>query len=103
VIDIDMNKLPPISHAHLEQAFALMRWKDWTLEAALRNDMRRRIVVARAHRLRTDEYLATLTDTAKKAVRRVRVDREGNEHWVTQLIYGPRQAAPDLFNPGEKA
>lgn len=88
--------LPPITHAHLRAAFEAMHWPGWTFDAAMANDMRRRLVVCRAHQLRTREWLASATPT-NQPVRRVRLDAQGQvADWCTQIVMGACVAAPQL-------
>ena len=91
-----LKDLPPITQEHLQQAFEAMHWPGWTFEAAMANDMRRRLVVCRAHQLRTRQWLATLEPTTS-TVKRVRLDAQGQvAAWCTQAVMGPRQATPQL-------
>lgn len=94
--------MPPITQAQLQAAFAAMHWKGWTFEAAMANDMRRRLVVARAHQIRTREWLASL-DTTTAVVRRVRLDAQGQvAGWCTQAVMGPRQATQQPGPPDQE-
>ena len=91
--------MPPITQQHLQRAFEAMHWPGWTYEAALANDMRRRLVVCRAHQLRTQEWLASLDPTTQQ-VRRVRLDAQGQvAGWCTQAVMGPRTETPQLTLP----
>lgn len=48
--------LPDVTDAHRRAAFEAMHWTGWTFEAALADDTRRRVVEARAHQMRTQEW-----------------------------------------------
>lgn len=88
--------MPAITHEHLQRAFEAMHWAGWTFDDAMANDMRRRLVVARAHQLRTREWLATLDPTTQQ-IRRVRLDAQGQvAGWCTQAVMGPRAQTPQL-------
>ena len=81
--------LPPVSDAHLQAAFAAMRWTGWSFEAAMRSDVRRRLVQARAAQLRTREWMETQRTTLQ-AVRRCQVGADGQAlRWCTQMAPGP--------------
>lgn len=54
-----MNLEMPVTHAHRQAAFTAMHWRGWTFEAAQKVDLRRRLIEARAHQIRTKEWLAT--------------------------------------------
>jgi hypothetical protein len=54
----------PITDAHRRAAFDSMAWPGWTYEQALRFDMRRRLIEARASKLRNREWQALQTATA---------------------------------------
>lgn len=50
--------LPEVTDAHRLAAFQAMHWTGWTFEAAMGNDTRRRLIEARAHQLRTQQWRA---------------------------------------------
>lgn len=80
--------MPPITHAHLQRAFEAMAWKGWTYEAAMANDMRRRLVECRATCMAAREHQAT---RQRETVRRVHLDERGQvAGWCTQIVMGPR-------------
>lgn len=45
--------LPPVTDAHRQQAFALFGWGrfGWTYAAAMQNNLRAKLIEARAHQL----------------------------------------------------
>lgn len=77
--------LPPVTDAHRRAAFEAFAWPGLTYEAALRVDLRRRLIEARAHHIRTQEATAGM-QRAKQTVRRCRPDGAG---WCTQTALGP--------------
>lgn len=77
--------MPPVTNAHLQAAFALMAWRGWTLEAALRDPIRAKVLRACAAHLRTEEYRRTHARTTV-AVRR---HDPSTGRWCTQLVAGP--------------
>ena len=90
---------PPLTADHLQRAFEAMHWTGWTLDAAMANDMRRRLITCRAHQMCTREWLATLQPTTQH-IKRVRLDAQGNiAAWCTQAVMGPREATPQLALP----
>ena len=94
-LPIDM---PPVTDAHRQAAFENMHWTGWTYEAAMRFDMRRRLIECRAHVLRTQEWKATQQRTVVP-VRRCRPGTDGHPlKWCTQMVLGPYQPTqqPDL-------
>jgi hypothetical protein len=92
--------VPPITAEHLQRAFEAMHWPGWTFDAAMANDMRRRLVVCRAHLLRTREWLASLPPGPTQCVRRVRLNAQGEvDGWCTQAVMGPRSETPQLTLP----
>lgn len=48
--------LPPVTDAHRRAAFAKQHWPGLTFEQAMAVDIRRRIVEACAHQIRTQEF-----------------------------------------------
>lgn len=50
--------LPEVTDAHRRAAFDAMHWLGWTFEDAMGNDTRRRLIEARAHQLRTQQWRA---------------------------------------------
>jgi hypothetical protein len=94
-----ITTIPPVTQAHRRAAFEAMHWAGWTFDAAMANDMRRRLIESRAHQMRTSEYCQAINPTPQ-AVRRVRLDARGNvQSWCTQIVMGPRTATaqPDLL------
>jgi hypothetical protein len=91
---------PPITPEHLKRAFEAMHWPGWTFDTAMKNDMRRRLIVCRAHQLRTRDWLASLPPASKQCVRRVQLDAQGQvAGWCTQAVMGPRTETPQLALP----
>lgn len=83
-----MAARPHITEAHRRAAFAAMAWKGWTFEAAMANDMRRRLIECRAVCIAAREREAT---HQRETVRRVRLDERGEvAGWCTQIVMGPR-------------
>ena len=76
--------MPPVTDAHLQAAFALMAWKDWTLEAALRDPIRAKVLRACAAHLRTQEYQRT----HRRVVVPVRRYDPARNRWCTQRVAG---------------
>lgn len=76
--------MPPVTREHLLAALAMLAWRGWTLEAALRDPIRARILRACAAQIRTDEYRRTHRRTAVPARR---FDPRSGR-WCTQLVGG---------------
>lgn len=76
--------MPPVTNAHLQAAFALMAWRGWTLEAALRDPIRSRILRAAAAQMRADEYRRT----HRRQVVPVRRYDPRTGRWCTQRVEG---------------
>lgn len=88
--------LPPITMELLRQAYDSLQQHDLTFEQAMDTDMRRRLIVARAHQMRTQAWLIA-HEVTTQYVRRVRLDAQGNAaSWCTQAVMGPRQDIPQL-------
>lgn len=82
--------LPEVTDAHRRAAFAGMGWKGWTFEAAMRFDMRSRLIECRAHALRTAEWERTTKRTVQH-VKRVKLGTDGHPlTWCTQIVLGER-------------
>lgn len=80
-----MSHLPPINHGHLMAAFVALRLdKKTTFDEAMLDDLRRQLIVTKAHHIRTQEWAATQT-TERKLVRRFN-PRTGN--WITEVTTG---------------
>lgn len=82
--------MPPVTDAQLSAAFELMAWKGWTLEAALRDPIRSRVLRARAAQLRTQEYRRT----HRRVVVPVRRYDPRSGRWCTQRVAGPFDDQP---------
>jgi len=73
-------QLPPVTDAHRRQAFALFRWPGVTFEQAMAVDLRRRLIEACAHGIRTREHQAQQRQQAK----------ERYSPWCQAAIFGAR-------------
>jgi len=73
-------QLPPVTDAHRRQAFALFRWPGVTFEQAMAVDLRRRLIEACAHGIRTSEHQST-----EKEARKARY-----HPWCQAAIFGAR-------------
>lgn len=87
--------LPPITDAHRRAAFTAMHWPGWTFETAMRFDLRRKLVEARASHLRTNEYKAQHPQ-APAVVRRY---NPATGQWCCQQVPGQYRACtePELI------
>lgn len=75
--------MPPVTDAHRQAAFASLRLRCCaTLAEAMADPLRARVVEARAHQLRTREWLATQAMAVTTPVRRLD-PRTGL--WCTQV------------------
>lgn len=77
-------ELPPVTDAHRRQAFALFKWPGITFEQAMAVDLRRRLIEAYAHGIRTREYQASQRDARKARY----------QPWCQDAIFGARPASP---------
>jgi hypothetical protein len=77
-------ELPPVTDAHRRQAFALFKWPGVTFEQAMAVDLRRRLIEACAHGIRTREYQASQRDARKARY----------QPWCQDAIFGARPASP---------
>lgn len=73
-------ELPPVTDATRQQAFALFHWPGITFEAAMAVDLRRRLIDACAHGIRTREHQAQQRHQAK----------ERYSPWCQAAIFGAR-------------
>lgn len=81
--------LPPVTDEHRRAAFTAMRWPGLTYEQAQASDTHRRVIEARAHQIRTDEWLRAQRRTVVP-VRRCRPGLDGHPmKWCTQMAPGP--------------
>ena len=88
--------MPDVTQAHRLAAFTAMHWSGWTFAAAMRYDVRRRLIEARAAQIRTAEWKAT-QQRSVVPVKRVRLGSDGHPvSWCTQMARGQFVAA-DLF------
>jgi len=77
--------MPPITQDHLQTAFMRVALKGWTFDAAMSDPVRRHVIVACAHAIRTREWERTQRRSVE-AVRRVRLGLDGHPiGWCTQL------------------
>lgn len=75
-------QLPPVTQAHRQAAFQGMGWPpEWTFARAWADPVRRRVIEARAHQLRTREAMA-----AGQATSTVRRFNPITGRWCTQQI-----------------
>ena len=85
------HDMPPVTDAHRQQAHAALRLA-LTYTAVMTRpecDLLRRCIEAKAHQLRTAEWLATQQRTVV-AVARCRPGADGHPvKWATQLVMGP--------------
>jgi hypothetical protein len=93
-------ELPPVTDAHRLAAFAAMHWGEMTYEAAMRFEVRRRVVEIRAHHIRTQEWLKTQERTVRPELRCIPGVDGHPLKWTTQLVLGAHQPVKqhDLFN-----
>lgn len=77
--------LPPVTDAHRHAAFEAFAWPGLTYEAALRIELRRKLIEIRASHIRTQQATAGMERT-RQTVRRCRADGAG---WCTQTALGP--------------
>jgi hypothetical protein len=93
------DKDAPFSEADLREAHRLQGIHE-PFERAIEVDLYRRLNVARAHRERTQRWLASLPPAPRCLVRRVRLDTQGEvAGWCTQAVMGPRTETPQLTLP----
>ena len=90
--------LPPVTDAHRLAAFEAMHWPGWTYEAAMRYDMRRRLIEARAAHLRTAQF----KQQARCTTQTVRRLDPATGQWCCQRVPGPyadvcTASEPSLF------
>ncbi len=85
-----LAEMPEVTQAHRQEAFGRMKWNGWTYEAAMKFDMRKRLVECLAHHIRTQEWMAK-TNRSVQHVKRVRLGIDGHPvGWATQIVMGPR-------------
>lgn len=93
------HTMPPITDAHLRAAFVRVALKGWTFDAAMADPVRRHVIVACAHAIRTTEWERTQKRTVVP-VKRVRMGSDGFPvSWCTQMASGPLVALsqPELI------
>ena len=84
-----MNLEMPVTDAHRKAAFTAMHWRGWTFEAAQKVDLRRRLIEARAHQIRTKAWLAT-QERSVVPLKHCKPGADGHPaKWSTQLVMGP--------------
>lgn len=76
--------MPPVTREHLLAALAMLAWRGWTLDAALRDPIRARVLRACAAHLRTQEYQRT----HRRTVVPVRRYDPRSGRWCTQRVAG---------------
>lgn len=79
-----MPDLPPVTDAHRAAAFERLAMRGWTLDAALADPLRRRVIEALAHQLRTAEWKAQHAQRTR-LVRRL---QPASGRWCTQRVAG---------------
>lgn len=82
--------MPPVTREHLLAALAMLAWRGWTLEAALRDPIRAKVLRACAAHLRTQEYQRT----HRRVVVPVRRYDPARNRWCTQRVAGPFDDQP---------
>lgn len=88
--------MPPVTDAHLQAAFAAMRWYGWGYSAAMRDPTLRRIVECRAAAMRKAEWERS-TQRTVVPVKRVVLGADGHPmRWITQMAPGPRVASAQI-------
>lgn len=96
--------LPPVTEAHLQHAYLVIRPKGVSFEAAMSLPefaLIRRCIEAKAHQLRTDAWECTQKRSVVP-VRRCRPGVDGHPvKWSTQLAMGDFEPVlqPDLLTP----
>ena len=82
--------LPPVTDAHRRQAFALFHWPGLSFEDAMAVDLRRRLIEACAHGIRTRQHQAQQREQAKARY----------SPWCQAAIFGARvKPAPATAAP----
>lgn len=93
------DKDAPFTDAELREAHRLQRIHE-PYERAMQVDLYRRLILCRAHRERTQRWLASLPPAPRCNVRRVVLDVHGQvAGWCTQAVMGPRSETPQLTLP----
>lgn len=82
------QQLPPVTDAHRRQAFAMFAWPGLTFEAAMRIDMRRRLIEARAHGIRKAE--ATGRAVTRHPFPAKAAAPAPGPAWCPNALFGPR-------------
>lgn len=91
----------PFTRQDLHEAYEGLRLRVG-FEEALQVDLYHRLMLCRAHQLRTQRWLASLPPPAHQTVRRVVLDARGQvAGWCTQVVMGPRADTPQLALPLE--
>lgn len=106
---INPADLPQVTDAHRRAAFTLMGWPECSFDAAMANDLRRRVIEACAHQLRTREWLqqrkrvASMTAGLQRAMTETRYrsgigaqERHATTPWPPAVRDLKRAAAGDL-------
>lgn len=76
--------LHPVTDAHRAAAFERLALRGWTLPAALQDPLRRRVIEALAHQIRTAEWKAQHAQRTR-TVRRL---QPASGRWCTQRVAG---------------
>ncbi len=77
-------ELPPVTDAHRREAFARLRWRGWTYEAACADTLRARVIEAYATQLRTRQWQAEHRQTSQL----VRRCDPATGAWCSQRVAG---------------
>jgi hypothetical protein len=88
---MSLQDMPPVTDAHHQQAHAALKLVPTFIAVMTRPEfaLMRRCVEAKAHQIRTAEWLATQQRTVI-AVKRCRPGVDGHPvKWATQLAMGP--------------
>lgn len=94
-------QMQPITTEHLRMAFERVALQGWTYDAAMNDPVRRHVIVACAHAIRTSEWERTQHRTVEP-VRRIKLGCDGHPvGWCTQMAQGPLAPATqaDIFQP----
>jgi hypothetical protein len=93
------DPMPPVTDSHRQHAYIIIRPAGRSYSAAMADPMLARVIEAKAHALRTADWLRTQQRTVVP-VKRVRLGSDGHPMaWCTQMAPGPlvRISQPDIF------
>lgn len=83
--------LPPVTDAHRIEAFRRFAWADWNFDQAMADPLRGRLLEARAHQLRTQEWKGHKAASFFPAPTRLRVAS-------TRPLFDAKRAAAGDFD-----